>query len=350
MMAETLSPEVFLEKCQTGVVVDVRSPAEFEKGHIPGAVSLPLFSNEERAIIGTLYKKEGKENAVLKGLEIVGPKMKQLVVKAKDYSGGKPLFVHCWRGGMRSGSVAWLLETAGLECFVLEGGYKAYRRTFLQLLDSHEWHFMVLAGPTGSGKTDILNDMQQEGEQVIDLEGLANHKGSAFGGIGMPPQPSNEQFENDIHQVLRRLNPEIPIWVEGESKTIGRNFIPHELFLKLNASPTFYISIPQRERIKRLVAEYGGFEQSVLEEAFVRIQKRLGGVRTQKAVEAIQNKDYELAAMFALEYYDKTYEHSIQKRSGRKIELEILRNDPSLIAVMLKEKAQEWRIECSQSS
>ena len=175
--------------------------SHYASGHIPGAHNIPLFTNEERAIIGTLYVQVGKDPAVERGLELVGPKLADFVRQARELSAGKPLFLYCWRGGMRSGSMAWLFRTAGFKTFLLKGGYKAYRRSFIDLLDKYPWKIVVLGGPTGCGKTEILHRLQEKGQQVIDLEGLAHHKGSAFGALGEPRAHSGIWDEN-LGQVL----------------------------------------------------------------------------------------------------------------------------------------------------
>jgi len=334
----SLSPGDFLQNSKEGRIVDVRTPAEFEKGHIPGAFNIPLFTNDQRVVVGTIYKKQGKEKAVLKGLEYVGPEMKNMVLKAKGISEGSPLYVHCWRGGMRSASMAWLFETAGIKCFTMKGGYKAYRRSFHEMLENEKWKFIVIAGPTGSGKTAILDELKKMGEQVLDLEGLAHHKGSAFGSLGEEPQPTNEQFENDIHHDIRSFSPERPVWVEGESRSIGRNFISDDLFNMLVNSDTVHIYPDFEYRVKRLVVDYAKYPKEELIHSFEKISKRLGGLRTKQAVEAVQKGEFDVAVQIGLEYYDKTYQHAIDNRTGRKVFFETGYDEPDMIAKFLKEK------------
>ncbi|HEU4717669.1 MAG TPA: tRNA 2-selenouridine(34) synthase MnmH, partial [Bacteroidia bacterium] len=217
-MPTRLSIENFLLE-STGIpVADVRSPAEFAGGHIPGAFNIPLFTNEERAAVGTIYKQQGNEAAVLKGLEFVGPKMTAFILKARENAPGKKIAVHCWRGGMRSASMAWLFETAGMEVLLLSGGYKAYRN-FVLSNTGRKFDLRVVGGETGSGKTDILHELARKGEQVLDLEGLARHKGSSYGAIGQDPQPTVEQFENDFVHALTKLDPSRPVWIEDESRS-----------------------------------------------------------------------------------------------------------------------------------
>ena len=211
---QKIEPEVFLEQSEQLSIIDVRSPGEFGEGHIPGAVNMPLFDNDERAVIGTLYKRQGKNTAVLKGLEIVGPKMAAFAKQAMKLAVDNKILVHCWRGGMRSESMAWLFEKVGLDCQLLEGGYKAYRSFCVAQMESIK-SVVILKGSTGSGKTEILEELQRRQEQMVDLEGMAHHRGSSFGGIGQLPQPTTQQFQNDLYAALAPLSFEQRIWVEG---------------------------------------------------------------------------------------------------------------------------------------
>ena len=336
-MPEQLSPANFLQMRHSGVVIDVRTPAEFAQGHIPGAINLPLFSNEERAVVGTLYKQHSKEKAVEKGLELVGPKLAGFVKEAKLQAQTRPLFIHCWRGGMRSSSMAWLMETAGMKTYLLEGGYKAYRSSFDTLLAAHPWRILVLNGSTGCGKTEILKSLAQQGEQVLDLEGLAHHKGSVFGALGQSVQPTNEQFQNEIHEQMIAFNPAQPLWVEGESRTIGHNFIPNRLFALMEAAhATIEIEMPLPLRLDRLVREYASYEPIRLIEGFIKIQKRLGGLRTQQAIAHLLENQYREAAAIALHYYDKGYANALAKQKGSHTLMVVEKDDPVETARKLK--------------
>lgn len=195
--------ENFLKHSVGFPLIDVRSPSEYAHAHIPGAVSIPLFSDEERKIIGTAYKQQGREVAVNEGLDFFSKRLKQIQPEAlklfhKSEENENPVFyIHCWRGGMRSGAVAWLLSLYGYKVVVLKGGYKSFRNWVLAQFEK-EYSFKILGGFTGSGKTEVLNELAQLGEKTIDLEMLAHHKGSAFGSLGMPAQPSEEMFENKL--------------------------------------------------------------------------------------------------------------------------------------------------------
>ena len=313
---------------ETYPVFDVRTPSEFEKGHIPGAVNLPLFNDEERAVVGTLYKQESREAAVMKGLEIAGPKLAGLAAQARRMAVDNTVLLHCWRGGMRSESLAWLFRTAGLHASVLKGGYKAYRAHFREMLHSVDWKFVVLGGPTGCGKTDILKALESSGEQVLDLEGLACHKGSAFGALGQAPQPTTEQFENDLHEAFRHFDARRIIWVEGESHSIGRVYMPDLLFEQLMQAPLVMFELEKERRLDRLVHEYGDFAQDSLAHSVRRIEKRLGGTRTRQALEALEAGDYRAVAQIALQYYDKGYAKSLGKRNAPVLTLRADEDDP----------------------
>ena len=312
-MKETLLPDEFLEQSHKGVVIDVRTPAEYAAGHIPGALNIPLFTNEERAIVGTLYVQVGKDPAVEKGLELVGPKLADFVRQARELSQGKPLFLYCWRGGMRSGSMAWLFRTAGFKTFLLKGGYKAYRRSFIDLLEKQPWKLIVLGGPTGCGKTEILHRLHDKGQQVIDLEGLAHHKGSAFGALGEPEQPTTEHFMNLLHEQMRKMNPELPVWCEGESLSIGRVFIPAEFHAMMLSGAFVKLDLPNEERVQHILKDYGNFSAEELIGSFQKIEKRLGNKATNLAIEHIRNGELAEAVAIALRYYDKGYAASMQK-------------------------------------
>ncbi|MBK9419954.1 MAG: tRNA 2-selenouridine(34) synthase MnmH [Flavobacteriales bacterium] len=295
-------------------VIDVRSPGEFKQGHIPGAHNLPLFSNDERAVVGTLYKKKGRDEALLEGLRIVGPKMADLVEKASLIAPGKRIGVHCWRGGERSASVAWLLDKAGFtEVVVLRKGYKAFRAHVLGSFGKNR-SLIVLGGATGSGKTALLALLHARGKQVVDLEGLANHKGSSFGGIGQQEQPGTEHFENELWAELSALDPDRPIWLEDESSTIGRVKIPDGLFAQMRSARVYYVDMPASQRAGRLALDYGEQPREELAQAIQRIAKRVGPQHAKQALEQLEEGDLQGVALTVLGYYDKTYAHGLGKR------------------------------------
>ncbi|RYE06659.1 MAG: tRNA 2-selenouridine(34) synthase MnmH, partial [Sphingobacteriaceae bacterium] len=207
-------------------LADVRTPAEFAQGHVPGAFNLPLFDNEERVKVGTTYKQQSREEAILLGFDLTGNKWSGFIKDALKVSPQKKIAVHCWRGGMRSGAMAWALNLYGFEVYVIKGGYKNFRRWVLQQFENR-YQLCVLGGMTGSGKTKILHQLKNLGEQVIDLEDLAQHQGSSYGTLGKLIQPTQEQFENNFALQLSTLNKNCRIWVEDESLTIGQRVIPN---------------------------------------------------------------------------------------------------------------------------
>ena len=335
-MPATLSPDQFLLLREHVSILDVRSPKEFLKGHIPNALSMPLFTDEERAIVGTKYTKQGKDLAVLAGLEFVGSKLADMVRFArKNVNKQGEIALYCWRGGMRSGSVAWLLETAGFKVYLLRGGYKAYRTHLRHVVGSTDADIRLVGGMTGSGKTDILLNMKKEGCQILDLEGYANHKGSAFGAIGQSPQPSAEMFENLIFDDWRTFDFGKPIWLEDESKNIGSLFIFDELFLKMSKAPLYRISVPKSDRIARLVMEYSSFGNELIREALGKIERRLGFDVYQFCLRALDERDYAKIADLTLYYYDKAYLNQNSKRMSKIIDIELDRDDPLANARLL---------------
>lgn len=299
-------------------LVDVRAPKEFAAGHIPGAVNIPLFNDEERALIGTAYKHEGRQVAIRKGLAVTGPKLEQFIELASQVAKGNKLVLHCWRGGMRSQSMATLFDFAGFQVQVIKGGYKSYRRLVHELFMTPMPLFIV-GGRTGSGKTSILHALQQLGEQVIDLEGLAHHKGSAFGDLGEPAQPSTEMFENLLFDKLRSFDLKKRIWVEDESHLVGTVFIPEPFWQQMRDATVLFCDVPMEERIRHLIADYGHFEAEALTGAVKKITKRLGGQHAKAAIAFYEAGDLEKATEIVLAYYDKAYAHGLSQRTVTQI-------------------------------
>lgn len=336
MAGKMIEVEQLFETQQNRTLFDVRTPSEFVQGHIPGAINLPLFSNEERAIVGTIYKQQNPELALLKGLEFAGAKMRWYVEEAQRLASGREIAVHCWRGGKRSESMAWLLGQAGFDVIILEGGYKNYRNFIHTYLAEQKAPLIILGGYTGSGKTEILHELIKLGEQVIDLEAIAHHKGSAFGALGETPQPTVEQFENDLFEAYYNLNKTRRIWLEDESKAIGKVYIPDRFWERMNQAPHIKLEIPLHERIQHLVNVYAHYPKEYLIESFNKIKKRLGGLHLNQALSALECNDFEEAARIGLVYYDKTYEHCLQNKTEAIIYLFKAQNfDPEQIAADL---------------
>ena len=318
-MIVRISIEEYLEIRNDVAIIDVRSPAEFEKGHIPGATSIPLFDNEERAIIGTIYKQQSKEAAITRGYDFVNPKLDWYTSESEKVAPNKIIAVHCWRGGMRSGSFAQHLSDNGFEkVYVIEGGYKAFRNFTFDFFE-RQFKFIVLGGYTGSGKTEILLEIAKTEEQVIDLEGLAHHKGSAFGGIGQGEQPSVEHFQNTLFMEMYFMDHNKYIWLEDESLNIGRVTIPKPMFEQMRSQRVYFIDIPRVERAKFLTTTYGIQDKENLKFSVNRISKRLGPLNTKISIEAIDKGDLLTVAELTLLYYDKSYARGVETRESEMI-------------------------------
>lgn len=300
------------------VLLDVRSPGEFAAGHVPGSSSLPLFTDEERAEVGTLYVQSGRDTAVRRGLEIVGPKLVNLVDTAREILQGRPAHVMCWRGGMRSASVAWLLTTAGITATAVRGGYKSYRRWVLNTLEC-PWKLVVIAGRTGSAKTDVLLQLSTLGIQTIDLEALSRHKGSVFGNLTGETQPTTEQVMNDMAEVLRTFDVTQPVVVEDESRKIGTVALYEPFFLRLVSSPVIVLEALEEDRATYLAQEYASIPDNSIIERLNIIAKRLGGDRLRLAVEAIREGRRADAVVHVLDYYDRTYDYSLGRRQAPRL-------------------------------
>ena len=284
----------------------MRAPIEYRHAHIPNALNIPLFDDEERALVGTCYKQEGKDKAIDLGLKLVGPKLFSFVNQARNLN--SPLTVYCARGGMRSSSMQWLLSFSGLKVNQRKGGYKAFRTEVLEILN-RPYQFHVIGGYTGSGKTEYLRQLN---EQTLDLELIANHKGSAFGAIG--EQPSNEMFENKIACVLNAFDLSKPVFIEDESRMIGQNKIPDPIFEKMLKSPITLIETSDDKRVDRLCAEYGALPKEQLIQNIERLKKRLGSEKTAFTINLINKGEIRDAIVGMLYYYDNAYRHSLEKR------------------------------------
>lgn len=335
-MIKVLSIEEFWKERSNRLVIDVRTPAEYARGHIPGALNLPLFSNEERAVVGTIYTQESPDKALLKGLDFAGKKLRGFVEKARELAPSGKIALHCWRGGKRSSSMAWLLDLAGFDVQVLNGGYKSYKNYIRQRILEENCNLMVLGGKTGAGKTRIIKALSQKGEQVIDLEKLACHKGSAFGWLGEIEQPTSEQFENDLFEQLLKLNPRKRIWIENESRSIGNVYLPDGFWEKMKNAPLINIEIPFEQRVQTLVDDYSRFPKEELLASFYKIKKRLGGQNLKEAEMAIEENDFRKAAEIALTYYDKSYQFLLENNKAPEIhQIRFERFDPEQNAIEL---------------
>ncbi len=354
---EKVHIEKFLELSKDYPVLDVRSPAEYKHAHIPGAISFPLFSDEERKVVGTNYKQKSREEAIKIGLDYFGPKMREMVERAEAIvnadSKSRAVIVHCWRGGMRSAAIAWLLDLYGFKVYTLVGGYKKFRHWVIDSF-SLPFQFSILGGYTGSGKTYVINELEKHGETVVDLEFLANHKGSAFGNIGMPSQPSQEMFENLLATKLRdsfddpdsyREGDDI-IWLEDESQRIGLVYIPQALWDRMRNSPVYFLDIGFEERLDHLEKEYGVLDKQKMCEAIERIRKRLGGLETKTSIQCLEENRIRDSFEILLKYYDKWYSKGLNQRENLNKLLNKVRGERVDAAAnakrVLKAKKESW--------
>ena len=306
----------------TSPIIDVRSPSEYLQGHWPGAINIPLFSDRQREAIGKSYKKESRLKAIFKGVQVTLPNTKKLLeiilqTTTKKEAGNKSLRIYCWRGGMRSSAFAWLARTIGIKTYLLKGGYKNYRKWVLNKFET-DLPIRLIGGKTGTRKTDLLNYINHEKIYVIDLEGIANHRGSSFGSLGMERQPSSQQFENILAESLDKFHESnaIEIWLEAESSNLGKCRIPNNLYTQMKKAPILEIIKTKKERVKNLVRVYSQSSQNELKEAVNRISKRLGPQRTEEAIASIEKKEWSKACKAMLDYYDRCYEYELKKSNN----------------------------------
>ena len=334
-MISTIQPSRFLELAAHYPVVDVRSPGEFIQGHVPGAISIPLFDDAERAIVGTGYVQSGKDSAILLGLNIALTKVDFYVQKIHAVAATGNILVHCWRGGMRSTVMAEVFGKAGFNVEILTSGYKAYRR-FIRNGLANPARIVVLGGFTGSGKTELLHEIALKGEQVIDLEQLACHKGSVFGALGQPSQPTNEQFENNLYAQWEQLDFNRAIWLENESRMIGNITLPEPVFRHISNGTLINVEMDSAIRISRLVKEYAGFDRQLLTDAVRQIGERLGGSRLKEALNALENGRFMEVSTIVLAYYDKAYLFSLERRQNKNVQrIEISGQPPGATAAKI---------------
>jgi len=310
-----ISIEEFLTLRKILPVVDVRSQGEFQEGHIPKAINIPLLNNEERIAVGTDYKQKGQHEAIKTGFRLVGPRLLDIINEAEKVSDNKELLVHCWRGGMRSNNFCQFVGMAGVKTHSLKGGYKAYRTQALESFKK-SMNLVLLTGCTGSGKSEVLRALKAKGEQVLDLESLADHKGSAFGGLLMPPQPTTEQFQNELFEEILDLDLTRRIWVEDESIAIGKIFLPHDFWKQMTHSPLIQMGVEKEVRVQRLVEEYGPADREEFLTIMGKIVTKLGGQHYKRAREKLADGDMVSVIDILLTYYDKAYLRSIEKRKS----------------------------------
>lgn len=317
-MTRPITIEAYLAIQPSTPIADVRTPAEFTHGHIPGAVNIPLFSNEERIRVGTTYKQQGREAAILLGFDLTGQRWSGFIRQAQEIAPARKIALNCWRGGMRSAAMAWALDLYGFEVSTIRGGYKAFRHWVLRQCQ-RPYPLSVIGGMTGSGKTRILARLREAGEQTIDLEDLAQHRGSAYGSLNRLIQPTQEQFENNLAIQLAKMDLGRPIWIEDESQNVGKCLLPKPLWTQLRSATLFDLQVPLEERVAALLEEYGGLDKDFLVESTERISRRLGPEQTKNAITAIREDRMADFIRQVLIYYDKTYRKGIITRDQNNI-------------------------------
>ncbi len=253
------------------------------------------------------------------GYRTVQPRLGEFIVRSREAAPDGRVTIHCWRGGMRSWSFAQHLADHGFsDVSVITGGYKAYRNQVIRFFET-PLQLRIIGGFTGSGKTDIIRSLRDTGHQAIDLEQLANHKGSVFGSLGQDTQPTTEQFENNLFDALRKMDPHAPVWMEDESRNIGRVTIPPGLFSQMQTGFLIFLDVPVEARIKKLIGEYAGYPTELIKEATCRLTKRMGTQQTKKALECLMERDFTRFTSILLTYYDKKYRESLKLHAPEKI-------------------------------
>lgn len=317
-MSITISLQQALKLRDKGaLLVDARSPAEYAEATIPGAINVPILNNAERAEVGTLYKQVGKQPARRRGVELVAPKIPWLIeqVACRQAKTSLPAIVFCWRGGMRSLALAQFLELAGIPARQLSGGHKGFRRQVLEFFEQGEWgRLVVLRGLTGVGKTRCLHRLAAQGLPVIDLEGLANHRGSAFGNLGLPPQPGQKMFEALLWDQLRRIPGDGYALAEGESRHIGRVALPVTVYRALQTETSLWLTAPLAARVANILADYPALDR--LKEDFIKpihaLKDKLGKETMQHYLQLLEAGRWpELVGELMVNYYDPLYRHTL---------------------------------------
>ena len=298
-------------------IIDARSPSEFAEDHIPGAINLPVLNDAERERVGTLYKQVSSFEAKKVGAALVSRNIAQHL---EDYFVGKPKayrpLIYCWRGGSRSGSMTHILQKIGFGAMQLDGGYKAYRRHVIAELASLpvQRSFRVVCGPTGSGKSRLLQALTNEGAQVLDLEALAAHRGSLLGALPDQPQPPQKYFESAIWDALTRFDPARPVFVESESKKIGALRVPDALIMAMRASPCVRLEVPLTARVQLLTEDYAHFlhDPEIINRQLAHLVS-LRGHDTITAWQTLANQQAwdQLVAALLEQHYDPAYFRSL---------------------------------------
>lgn len=333
-----------LNKLRHPLIVDVRSPCEHEEERIVGSVNIPLLSNEERVQVGTVYAQNGEMQARRLAVNIISPKIPDIIdqIFALRRS-GQALVVHCWRGGLRSEVVASMLSVVGLECFRLTGGYKAWRKQVLTDFqnDFYEFQLIVLHGFTGVGKTEVLRELKKSGQNVLDLESLANHRGSVFGGMGLGVQPTQKNFEAELWQCLDSFDCKL-VFVEAESRKIGKLALPDCVFNRIQSGVPILVNGSMDSRANRIIDDYCQIGSESAEEAkrsLLQLKERLGRRKAQELQELFeQDRRQEAVRELLMHYYDPLYTKEIERH--RPFAFEVCADNPVQAAAQILQWAE----------
>jgi len=313
-MVEEITIEEAL-KLENALLIDVRSEGEFAEATIPDAVNIPVFENEERAAIGTLYHQAGPDHARRLGIKLIAPKLPQKITAIDQLAGDKNLAVFCWRGGQRSQFMAALLDTMGYLVYRIIGGYKAYRQYVNAYLDRDglTQKAVVLHGLTGVGKTEVLLALEERGLPTLDLEGLAEHRGSVYGKIGLPPSPSQKAFESSIVKFLTTIGEHSIFIVECESRRIGNLLVPAPLMSSIRSGIRVLLYAPIAQRVKRIHAVYTcgpGSNIQELQMATASLEKKIGRAKVENLNSMLSVGNFEPVFRYLLQcYYDPLYKY-----------------------------------------
>jgi len=303
---------------QFDAIIDARSPSEFAHDHIPGAINCPVLYDEERARVGTLYKQVSPFEARKVGAALVAINVaRHIQEQFQAHPRGWTPLVYCWRGGQRSGAFTHILRQVGWAAQRLDGGYKAWRSFVMAQLAQlpAQFHFEVVSGPTGCAKTKILHALAAQGQQVLDLEGLAAHKGSVLGELPSTPQPSQKMFDTLLLDTLSRLDPLRPVYVESESKRIGQVQLPETLFEKMNQSPWLSVHASLQARVDFLLRDYAYWlDDPQLLAHLERLKPNCGQERVERWKTLVAQKDFAaLVSELLTEHYDHFYKRSVRQ-------------------------------------
>ena len=312
-------------------IIDARTEDEFALDHLPGAVNWPSLDNEQRITIGTLYKQVNPFEAKKRGAALVAANIakhieRHVIDLPRDW---QPL-VYCWRGGKRSGSLALILGQIGFKVAIIEGGYKAFRSQVIEAIPplAQRIQWRVICGPTGAGKTRLLHCLREQGAQVLDLEGLANHRSSVLGIIPGQAQPSQKHFDTLLWNELRQFDPQKPVYIESESRKVGNLAVPESLILAMRASPCYQLELPEDERVQLLLEDYDFFVKDP--EMFSKRLDALVAIRGKEVVSEWQRliKSGEINTVvreLLTSHYDPTYFASMKRNFDQIDQAQVLK-------------------------